>query len=92
MTDRYVPIGNRYKMATKITSTELRCEAANSVADTQFKLNSVNDQRLAMLPKIKKSKCTRAKNLALIVLHGDIYTGSRLLKFGLADNDECGKC
>ena len=45
-----------------------------------------------MLPKINKLKNVRAKNLALRLFHGDIYTGTRLLNFGMATNDECTKC
>ena len=32
------------------------------------------------------------KSFALRLLHGDIYTGTKLLRFGLADSDECPKC
>ena len=45
-----------------------------------------------MLPRINKLKCVSTKNFALRLIHGDIYTGMRLQRFGLADTDECTKC
>ena len=89
---RFIPIKGKYKMAHQVTSKELRQEYANKNQIDRFKIGITPDSVELILPKIKKLKCVRAKNLALRLLHGDIYTGSRLLKFGLAESDECSKC
>ena len=92
ITERYVPIGNGYKMSKKVTSKEIRIEAMEIPNETRFKLHMTQESMATILPKIKKLQCTRAKNLALRLLHGDIYTGTRLLKFGMTDTDKCIRC
>ena len=89
--DRYVPLGHKYKLIEKVTSKELRIELTPK-EDIHFKIQVSRENIANYLPKISKLKCTRAKNLALRLLHGDIYTGTRMLKFGMRENDECCRC
>ena len=88
---RYLPIGNRYKTAQKVSSKELRLESAGKDS-VNFKFPISKESESEFLPKLSKLRCTKAKNLALRLLHGDIYTGSRLLKFGMTDSDRCTRC
>ena len=42
--------------------------------------------------KMRKLTSTRHKNILLRVAHGDIFSNSRLFKFGLRDNPKCANC
>ena len=35
---------------------------------------------------------TKLKTILLRAMHGDVYCGTRLKKFGMSDNDECQRC
>ena len=89
--DRYLPIGNKYKPVQKVTSKELRLEQTTKELP-HFKIPISEESKIDFLPKISKLKNTRAKNLALRLLHGDVYTGERLFRFGMTDSDECHRC
>ena len=91
VTDLHIPIGNRYKLAEKVTSKELRLEITDK-SDITFKIPMNIEHIMEALPKIKKLKWVRTKNLALRLLQGDIYTGTKLLRFGMADANECSRC
>ena len=41
---------------------------------------------------ISKLTNVRTKSTILRAIHGDIYCGSRLKKFGMTDTDECPRC
>ena len=60
--------------------------------EINFKYPIEKEKVIAMLPRVNKLRCIRAKNLALRLLHRAVYTGTRLLKFGLKDNDHCPRC
>ena len=92
ITEHYIPIAEGYKLAEKTTSKDLRQQADTEHRTIEFKIELSSDDVSIMLPKINKMRCIRAKTLALRLLHGDIYTGHKLLKFGLTDTDECSKC
>ena len=47
---------------------------------------------LSWTRKIKKLTSTRHKNIMLRVVHGDIFSNSRLHRFGLRDNPACSNC
>ena len=92
--DRYVPIRGKYKLMKKVTSKEIRTELELELNDEElnFKLPTDKEHIEQILPKINKLKCVKAKNLALRIIHGDIFTGTKLLRFNMAPNDECSKC
>ena len=91
VTELCVHIGNRYKMANRVTSKEIRLELLTPVNAT-FKIQIEENQIKEVVPKIAKLKCVKLKSLALRLLHGDIYTGTRLHRFGMADTNECCRC
>ena len=41
---------------------------------------------------IKSLTNTKLKTSKLRLIHGDIFCGSRLKKFGMTDNDKCSRC
>jgi hypothetical protein len=47
------------------------------------------DEHAAYFAKVKKLVNTRNKNGLLRLLYGDVYSGDRLVRFGLAENDRC---
>ena len=76
VTEHYIPIANKYKMASRVTSKELRLGAYATNDIDVYKLPMDPALIAGMLPKINKLRCVRAKSLALRLLHGDIYTGT----------------
>ena len=59
-----------------------------------YKLGLVLDpgEVLAWTSKIRKLTGTRHKNILLRVVHGDIFSNSRLHRFGLRDSSNCSNC
>ena len=90
--DRYFPIKGKYKPVNKVTSRDIRHELENGSEDMTYKIPTPTEHVEAILPKINKLRCIKAKNLALRLIHGDIFTGTKLLKFGMRQDDECSKC
>ena len=90
--DVYIPIRDKYKMATKTSSKSLRLELTENNGIENFKITVPRQTVIDMLPKIKKLRCVRAKNLALRILHGDIFTGEKMFKLGMTDTDQCQRC
>ena len=90
--ERYVPIKGKYKLVAKTTSREIRMALEKEIAPINFKLIQNDELAMHLLRKIRRLKSTRAKSFALRLLHGDVYTGTKLLKFGLSNSDECNKC
>ena len=79
-------------MATKTSSKSLRLELTENNGIENFKITVPRQTVIDMLPKIKKLRCVRAKNLALRILHGDIFTGEKMFKLGMTDTDQCQRC
>ena len=92
--DLYIPIKGRYKMATHVTSRDLRTELLdeNETGVDSYKLALSEIGIEKMLRKVRKLSSVRQKNLALRLIHGDIFTYTKLFKLGLSDSDECSKC
>ena len=90
--ERYLPVGHRYKMASMVSSKQLRMETTKISPIECFKIQILKDEIRETLAKVKRLKCIKTKSTYLRVLHGDVYTGTRVLRFGLADTDECSKC
>ena len=92
--DRYVYTKGRYKTAKKITSREIRCEIGDeqNPDGISFKIPTAKEHVEAILPILSKLRCTKMKSLALRLIHGDIFTGVILLRFGMKTDDECTKC
>ena len=90
--ESYLPIGHKYKMAIMVTSKQLRTEIMELPTIEHFKIQISRDDIKETLAKIRKLKCVKMKSTYLRVLHGDVYTGTKLLKFGLSDTYQCSKC
>ena len=90
--ETYIPIKDRYKIASKVTSRELRDEAYSEHTEVNFKLPVPTESIDQLLPKINKLRCVKTKSFALRLIHGDIYTGTKLYRYGLKPDDECSKC
>ena len=90
----YIPIGNRYKMGGQVSSRELRQEFLRDRENERitFKVDTQRESIESFLIKTRKLKCVKAKNLALRLIHGDIFTGIKLQQLALADSNECTKC
>ena len=88
----FIPTSRGYKLSHKITSREQRQQIEYEHPEIEFKIDIERDSIVTMLTKIDKLKCTRLKTLALRLIHGDIYTGTKLLRFGLTESDDCSKC
>ncbi len=60
---------------------------------TQTKLmNRSETQATTLYNKIAKLRNIANKTKILRLLHGDVYCGARLYRFGLSDNDRCIRC
>ena len=87
------PIKNKLKKHSQITSRDLR-GATLRLTEKQCKMISNPDEKTLMSLGYLISKLTnvRTKSTILRAIHGDIYCGSRLKKFGMTDTDECPRC
>ena len=52
----------------------------------------VNEGLKKLGKNIKRLTNTKLKSIILRAIHGDIYCGTRLKKFGMKDTDECQRC
>ena len=92
ITEHYIPIKGKYKLATKTTSKDFRLELEKEHEQPTFKLSPSDDTIESLLIKIRKLKSVKTKSFALRLIHGDIYTGNKLFRYGLSDTEECTKC
>jgi hypothetical protein len=60
---------------------------------TDTKLLQLTEESAPLLyNKISKLKSVQNKTKLLRLLHGDVYCGARLYRFGLLDSDRCIRC
>jgi hypothetical protein len=80
-------------MATQLHSRNIRemLEPRKYLNDTK-QLHTTTDNARNIYSKIANIKSTQSKTKLLRLVHGDVYCGSRLKKFGLSDNDRCHRC
>ena len=79
----------------KLTSRELRMdvdEADSIICLYKLGLALNPGEVISWTNKMRKLTSTRHKNILLRVAHGDIFSNSRLFKFGLRDNPKCANC
>ena len=88
-----LPINYVLKNCTQLTSKQLRV-SLTSLQNNPPKLieNPCPELLLSLGNNIKKLTNTRIKTILLRAIHGDIYCGTRLKKFGLSDLDQCPRC
>jgi hypothetical protein len=78
---------------SSLTSKQIRLTLQNSVLLTNTKmLNSTNEQASQLYKRVQKIASTQNKTKLLRLIHGDVYCGSRLMKFNLSNNDRCLRC
>ena len=88
-----VPTQGKILLTNSITSKLIR--TLNNPLDTITPkiLEDSNLERLKNLGnKIKSLTNTKLKTIILRAIHGDIYCGTRLKKFGITDTDGCQRC
>ena len=88
-----IPIEHRLKKINKLTSKQLRLSLTKNEPIIPKMITSPDPDTLAELGSmIKKLTNVKLKGILLRALHGDIYSGTRLKKFGMTDTDNCPRC
>ena len=88
-----IPIEHRLKKINKLTSKQLRMSLTKNEPIIPKMITSPDPDTLAELGSmIKKLTNVKLKGILLRALHGDIYSGTRLKKFGMTDTDNCPRC
>ena len=85
--------GNKISALHKISSKSIRLQLKHlNIPDPKMITNPdpVKLKRLGNL--INRLTNTKLKTIVLRSIHGDIYCGTRLKKFGLTEIDECPRC
>ena len=67
-------------------------EAANMINIFKIGIILTPGELLSWTKRIKTLSSTRHKNTLLRIVHGDVFSNSRLLKFGLRQSSECANC
>ena len=91
------PIGeNRISRISTLTCKELRVSRSNEgeLMINTFKIGLIltPGELISWTRKIRGLTSTRHKNILLRVAHGDIFSNSRLCKFGLKPSSHCANC
>ena len=88
-----IPINDKLKTAGSITSKCIRL-ALQTKTKISCKMISDPDEDLITNLGYLISKLTnvRSKTTMLRAIHGDIYCGTRLKKFGMTDSELCPRC
>ena len=77
----------------KITSKLIRESLQSEPRTTCKMLKDVSPNDLSKLGhKISRLTNVKLKSIILRTLHGDIYSGNRLKRFGMKESDECPRC
>ena len=88
-----LPINYSLKDCTKLTSKQIRLSLTSPQPAIPKMIENPNpDLLLTLGHNIKKLTNSRIKTILLRSIHGDIYCGTRLKKFGLSDSDQCPRC
>ena len=79
---------------SSLSSKMIRCNRTNDDPNCLFKLGPAltPGELFAWTKKLKSLTSTRHKNIILRTMHGDIFSNSRLFKFGLRTNPSCSNC
>ena len=87
-------INGIFKHLSNCSSKEIREARAPKDPVLNFKigLNLLRDESLSWGLRISKLTSTRHKNILLRIAHGDIYTKDKLLRYGMGNDNCCGRC
>ena len=88
-----VPINGILKQSTEVSSKDLRASMLRKPIITYKSLKNPTQEKIKSLG-IKLSRITnvRLKSILLRSIHGDIYSKTRLKKFGMIECDKCPRC
>ena len=88
-----LPVGNKTLPINKITSKILRSTLTKPWLDPPKMLSGLENLNIKSIARnIKALSNVKNKTIALRLIHGDIYCGTRLKKFGMSDNEMCPRC
>ena len=89
-----IPLNNRLIDIDKITSNMIRKSLTPINANYNYKILGEIDatQRSGIGSLIKNLNNVKLKSIILRAIHGDIYSASRMKKFGMTDNNLCPRC
>ena len=89
-----IPMIDKVVPASKVTSKLIRRKYYSNGTKVQAKLlQNVDEHNLLSLgQKIRRLNNIKLKTILLRVIHGDVYCGTRLKKFGMTETDCCQRC
>ena len=89
-----IPLIKRVTPHNKLMSKQIRVHYQNPIKLIEAKiLKGIETQTLISLGrKIKGLTNTKLKTILLRSIHGDIYCGTRLKRFGMTETEECQRC
>ena len=89
----WFPIDNCLKKEFNLTSKHIRKGISTALKLTPKLIASPDPDMLSHLGNlVKKLTNVKLKSTLLRAMHGDIYCGTRLKKFGMSDSDLCTRC
>ena len=90
---KYFPLATNVIPINKISSKKIRdsCKVTNNVIPKMLSQLSATNL-ITIGSQIKRLTNVKNKGILLRVMHGDIYCGTRLKKFGMTDSDTCPRC
>ena len=89
----YFPDGNKISPLHKITSRSIRRQLKQTTPLEPKMITNPHPEKIKKLGNlISRLTNTKLKTIVLRSLHGDVYCGTRLKKFGMTDTDECPRC
>ena len=90
---RLIPIKGKMKTAASVSSKELRLTLQVPANRSVKMISNPDEETLTNLGYlISKLTNIRSKTIILRAIHGDIYCGTRLKKFGMSETDLCTRC
>ena len=90
---KQIPVDYKLKEVTKLTTKSIRQIISPKYTVTAKLIINPEPDILAHLGlQIKKLTNIKLKGILLRAIHGDIYSGTRLKKFGMSETDACPRC
>jgi len=89
----YNSSGRQWLRPAQLTSKQIRLCLWDDKYITQTKLLRLTDDGAVKLyHKLDKLKNVQNKSKLLRLLHGDVYCGAKLYRYGITDTDRCIRC
>ena len=88
-----LPTKSKILLSNKISSKLIRnLNNPQQIISPKILENTDNDGLSKLGKSINSLTNTKLKSIILRAIHGDIYCGTRLKKFGMTDTEECPRC